>query len=190
MKPELKIQIDRLRCILEANELEFNLSEGASAESIAEIERQIGFTLDENLKDLWQFSNGSDFESWFAVFSDELTPCAFPSIEDAFDQWSEFVPYDSPIYEEFRLPNDQRGGKTQPTLIHESWFPFAEFNGFSTSVLFDANPTNKGIYGQVIVYQHDPDGVYYVAENFLEFFRKSNDSLEANIREVFLLDLE
>ena len=190
MKPELKTEIDRLKRILELNDLEFNLSAGAIAENVAEIERQIGFTLDENLKDFWQFTNGSDDNSWFAVFSDQPTPCTFPSIEYAFEQWSLFVPYNDSIYEEFGIAADERDDRIQPTLVNKFWFPFAEFNGFSTSVYFDADPTDKGTYGQIIVYQHDPDGVYYVAENFLEFFKKSNDSLEANIREIFLLDLD
>ena len=186
MKPELKNEIDRLKQILESNGLEFVLSEGASAENIAEIERQIGFTLDENLKDFWKFTNGSNYTSWFAVFSDQLTPCDFPSIEYAFEQWFAFVPYSNPAYEEYRLSETERDERIQPTLIHEFWFPFAEFNGFSTSVLFDADPTDKGTYGQVIVYQHDPDGVYYVTENFLEFFKKSNDLLQANAKEWLL----
>ncbi len=190
MKSELKNEIDRLKRFLESNGLEFSLSEGASAENIAEVESQIGFTLDENLKDLWQFSNGSNFEYWFAVFSDEPTPCTFPSIEYAFEQWSMFVPYNNPVYEEYRLNENERDERIQPTLIHEFWFPFAEFNGFSTSVLFDVDPTDKGTYGQIIVYQHDPDGIHYVADNFLEFFKKSNDSLETNLREIFVLDLE
>lgn len=190
MKPELKTEIDRLKRILESNGLDFSLGEGVSAGKISEIETQIGFTLDENLKDLWQFSNGSNSAYWFAVFSDEPTPCAFPSIEDAFEDWSSFLSYDNPAYEEYRIAEDNRDERIQPTFFHRFWFPFAEFNGFSTSVLFDADPTDKGTGGQIIVYQHDPDGVYYVAENFMEFFRKSNDSLEANLREIFLLDLD
>lgn len=186
MKPELEIEINRLKSILELNGLEFSLSEGATTDSIAEMERQIGFTLDGNLKDLWQFSNGSNYNSWFAVFSDESTPCDFPSIEKAFEQWSFFSPYDNSTYEVFRLDEDERDERIQPTLVHNFWFPFAEFNGYSTSVYFDADPTDKGTYGQIIVYQHDPDGVYYVAENFLEFFKKSNDLLQANAKALLL----
>ena len=186
MKPELETEIDRLKSILESNGLEFILTEGASADKLAVIESQIGFTLDENLKAFWQFSNGSNDDFWFTVFSDEKTPCNFPSIEEAFEQWSLFVPYDDSVYEEFRLLEGESDERIQPTLVHALWFPFAEFNGYSTSVLFDADPTGKGNYGQIIVYQHDPDGVYYVADNFLEFFKNSNDTLEVNLKDIFL----
>jgi internalin A len=186
MKPELKTEVDRLTQILELNDLEFNLRKGAAAENAAEIERQIGFTLNENLKDFWQFTNGSNNDFWFAVFSDEPTPCTFPSIEYAFEQWSLFLPYDNLAYEEVGLAAEERDERIQPTLVHKFWFPFAEFNGFSTSVYFDANPTDKGTYGQIIVYQHDPDRIYYVAENFLKFFKKSNDLLQVNAEEWLL----
>lgn len=186
MKESLKKEIERLGRILESNGLEMTLNDGVTKEVIANIETQIGFALDEDLKDLWKLTNGSGDDCWFTVFSDEQIPCTFPSIEYAFEQWSTFYPYDNSVYEEFGLDENERDERIQPTLIHKYWFPFAEFNGFSTSVLFDADPTEKGIYGQIIVYQHDPDGIYYVADNFLEFFRKSNDLLERNLKAIFM----
>ena len=188
MKPELENEINRLKRILESNGLEMTLSEGVLPEIIDNVETQIGFKLDDDLKDFWRFSNGSNSNLWFAVFSDEPTPCAFPSIDYAFEQWSAFYPYNKSLYEEFGLDESESDERIRPTLIHEFWFPIAEFNGFSTNILFDADPTDKGTYGQIIVYQHDPDGVYYVAKNFLEFFKKSNDSLEKNLREIFVLE--
>lgn len=189
MKPELKIEIERLQHILESNGLKFTLSEGATPEKIAEVEEQVGATFDTDLRDLWQLSNGSNLsDSWFAVFSDELTPCSFSSLEDALECWSWYSPYDEATYEEWSDVEAERDERIQPAYLqHRLWFPFAEFNGFSTSLLFDGDPTDKGKYGQIIVYQHDPDAIYYVAENFLEFFKNSNDLLQANAKELFLL---
>jgi internalin A len=189
MKSGLKNELERLQLILESNGLEFTLNEGATAEKIAEVESQIGVTFDSDLKDLWQLTNGSNGNhSWFAVFSDELTPCSFSSLEDALECWSWYSPYDEAIYEEWSDAEVERDERIQPAYLqHRLWFPFAEFNGYSTSVLFDGDPTNRGQYGQIIVYQHDPDAIYYVAENFLEFFKKSNDLLQANAKELFLL---
>jgi cell wall assembly regulator SMI1 len=77
MKPELKIELERLQHILESNGLEFIPSEGATYEQIAEVEAKVGVTFDSDLKDLWKLSNGSkESDTWFAVFSDELTPCS------------------------------------------------------------------------------------------------------------------
>ncbi|MBS1794663.1 MAG: SMI1/KNR4 family protein [Acidobacteria bacterium] len=185
MKNELHIEIERLARILEANGREFAPVAGVDPEKPAAAEARLGFALDEDLKALWLFSDGSDNAYWFSVFSDEQTLCTFPSFDEALAQWAMFLPYDARHYEEWRLfPEDHRDPRIQPVLIHRNWFPCAEFNGFSTSVQFDADPTDKGRFGQIIVYQHDPDAVYFVAENFLEFFRMSNDRLDAHLREM------
>jgi cell wall assembly regulator SMI1 len=186
MKSELKTEIDRLHSILKSNGLDFTTNVGVSADNLARVESEIGFTLDDDLKALWQFTNGSNHKNWFTVFSDEQTLCSFPSIEKAFEQWSMYLPYDDTVVEEFKLfPEDKQDERIQPTLVHRFWFPCAEFNCFSTNVQFDADPTEKGQYGQIIVYQHDPDAVYFVAENFLEFFQDSNDKLDAKLKEYF-----
>lgn len=167
MRLELKSELERLKYILESNNLEFKLSEGAAKETIAQIESKVGVEFDDDLKELWLLANGSDNDTWFAVFSDELSPCTFPSIEEALKCWSWFEPYDNEIYEEWSDFEDQRDKRIQPAFLHHRlWFPFAEFNGYSTSVYFDGNPTELGKYGQIIVYQHDPDAIYYVAEDF------------------------
>lgn len=187
MKSEIKFELDRLKNILESNGLEFVVNKGANVGKIAEAEAKVGISFDNNLKDLWQFSNGSnEGDSWFCVFSDEVMPCSFLPIEEALETWSLFLPYDDSIYEEWSDFETKRDERIQPTFLqHRLWFPFAEFGG-STTILFDGDPTDKGNYGQIIVYQHDPDAIYYVAENFLEFLKKSNDLLQANVKELLL----
>lgn len=188
MRTELAQEVETLKRVLEGNGLEFAPRGGAGAELIAEVEAEVGITFDADLKEFWRMTNGSDRNhSWFAVFSDELTPCSFASVEDARECWSWLSPYDEPVYEEWNDETAVRDARIQPAyLVHRLWFPIAEFNNFSTSVLFDGDPTAEGRYGQIIVYQHDPDAVYYVAESFLEFFRKSNALLEANAKELLL----
>ena len=43
---------------------------------------------------------------------------------------------------------------------------------------FDADPTSQGKHGQIILYSHDPDGVFWRGSSFLSFFQKSNELLE------------
>ncbi len=186
MNQDLLNEIKRLERILKSNGRDFVPNEGARPELIAEVESKTDLTFDSSLKELWTFTNGSD-DTWFGVFSDELTPCSFSSVEQAFECWSWFLPYDDSIYSEWNIAQRGRDERIQPTYLrHRLWFPFAEFNGFSTSIIFDAAPAATGHYGQIIVYQHDPDAVYYVAQDFLTFFKSSNDLLEVNARELFL----
>ncbi len=156
-------------------------------QQLEHVENEIGIKFNSDLRDFYLFANGSGGATWFAVISDELTPCEFPTIEDSLEAWSWFLPYDQTTYDEWSDLASPRDERIQAAFLHHRlWFPIAEFNGHSTSVYFDADPTDKGQHGQIIVYQHDPDAIYYVAESFLEFFRKSNDLLEKRGAELLL----
>ena len=86
---------------------------------------------------------------------------------------------------EWNVKANKRDARIQPSYIrHKLWFPLASFNGGSTLLLYDADPTKHGRSGQIIVYQHDPDAIYYVAASFLEFLEKSNDLLAIHADEL------
>lgn len=51
--------------------------------------------------------------------------------------------------------------------------------GGSLYLMFDFDPTEEGSYGQIIMYIHDPDFVYYVAGTFTELLEQSNRNLRA-----------
>ena len=157
MRPKLRKEIERLKQILSSHGLEFLPVDGATNQQIRKIENETDVELDPDLRAFYQFTNGSDRATWFAVMSDQLTPCLFPDLNDALEAWSWFLPYDQSTYEEWSDTTTPRDGRIQPGYLHHrAWFPIAEFNGYSTSIYFDADPTDKGQYGQIIVYQHDP----------------------------------
>jgi cell wall assembly regulator SMI1 len=43
--------------------------------------------------------------------------------------------------------------------------------------MLDFDPAEAGTYGQIIMYVHDPDFVYYVTSSFTELLRMSNRNL-------------
>ncbi|MNI95617.1 SMI1 / KNR4 family protein [compost metagenome] len=49
--------------------------------------------------------------------------------------------------------------------------------GGSLYIMLDFDPTEKGKYGQIIMYVHDPDFVYYLNESFEELLEASNRNL-------------
>jgi cell wall assembly regulator SMI1 len=138
------------------------------------------------LLDLWRFSNGSSAQSWFLLGEgdddiDSLTPLQLKSVEASIRFWSLFLPYDQKLYDEWY--DDESWGKRDSRiqrhfLRHKAWFPFADFNGGSTLLQIDLDPTTAGRSGQIIQFVHDPDGVFWVADDFLTFFRKSNSLFE------------
>jgi cell wall assembly regulator SMI1 len=185
---ELADEVRRLRSILASIEVPFEANPPAKPSDIALMERKSGIEFDPMLRALWQFSNGSK-RTWFAVTTDQLTGCRFASASGATEIWE----WTNKLEGDVNRPDEQAKPDARiknDRLFHRMWFPFAEFNGFSTAIRFDADPAPAGSYGQIIAYQHDPDAVYYVAPDFLSFFRKSNDLLEAHLTEIFFLDDE
>lgn len=49
--------------------------------------------------------------------------------------------------------------------------------GGSVCLMLDFDPTTQGTYGQIIMYEHDPDLIFYVAETFTELLEQSNRNL-------------
>jgi cell wall assembly regulator SMI1 len=140
--------------------------------------------------EFYKYLNGSSHEEILAVFSDETTPCRFNSIRDALEIWGVSMPDVDAYYLEIQQAWDgyvqypPRDVKIKKELwVNKLWFPFADFNGGSTKVYWDADPAPAGGVGQIIVYQHDPEGIYYVALNFETFLEKSNNLLVENRRE-------
>lgn len=159
----------------------FNPKPPATELQIAAVHTQTGIEPCPELKELWQISNGSDGAMWFAEGEDEFTPYYFLSTDDVIESWKMFEPYDADFYERWIDDEDDgsiRGPKIQPKIVrHRKWLSFAEFNGGSHSLQFDTDPTSVGSMGQIINFIHDPDGVTWIADNFMEFFTTSNDIL-------------
>lgn len=69
--------------------------------------------------------------------------------------------------------------RIKPYLFQKKWVAFGNLGGGSLYLMFDFDPTAQGTYGQIIMYVHDPDFVYYVAETFTELLEQSNRNLRA-----------
>lgn len=171
----------RLAYIFDRIGKNLNRQAPATPAQIDSIAATTGVEVDDDLKALWLLSNGSGNATWFADGDDEFTPYYFLSVEEALEGWQFFAPYDEATYHEWY--DDESWGERDPRiqrhfLRHRHWLSFAEFNGGSCQLLFDSDPTAEGTRGQIINYVHDPDGVFWTADRFLEFFRTSNDTLE------------
>ena len=180
--PKLELEIKRLEELLLAKGRKLQLDIGASKAAVAAVEAEVGLSFDHDLKAFYSLYNGSQGDRWFATICDDLTiPLAFLSLEEALQRWSL---HDSVIYED----DQERDARIIPGyLAHQLWFPFAELNGGAISVQYDADPSPAGKYGQIIVYQQDTNAIYYVAESFINFLKRSNDLLATKSDELHLL---
>ena len=179
MNPELENEIERLKTSRIVLGLGFEPAPGASLEEIQAVEEELGIKFDDNLRDMYLYSNGSRIKDWFVV--SEYLACSFYSLEVAWERVLSLLRMDA-NGELWSHIDEERDERIQPKIWHaKKWFPFAD-SGVGTYVHFDGWPTDKGDYGQIVVYQHDPDTVYYAARNFLDFFCRSNDTIERYVR--------
>lgn len=175
-------EFKRLSRIFERVGFPLKTAPPASAVEIDSIEEITGIAVDDDLKELWQISNGSQRYHWFADGEDEdFTPHEFQSIKQVLSRWNLFAPYDEALYAQWY--DDESWGERDPRiqrhlLRHSKWLAVTDSYGGIEQLHFDADPTEQGIYGQMILFSHDPDGVFWSDENFLCFFKRSNDLLE------------
>lgn len=97
-----------------------------------------------------------------------------PFSDTAFERWQELydmhrdLPYSNPDYDD----------RMQPFHIHKQWIPFAGYD--EGDLFFDAAPTEKGNYGQIIGVYQDFITVEWLAPDFTTFLKQSNDWIEKN----------
>jgi cell wall assembly regulator SMI1 len=173
---EIQHQFDRLKAVYHRIGRDLNRQAPATDEEIASIAATTGIEVDESLKALWKFSNGSDRTMWFAEGEDEFTPYYLLSVHDVLKSWRMSAPYEWNEDEEEWGERDSRIQKH--VFCHRAWLPFGELNGGSHVLYFDAAPTPDGTPGQIINYVHDPDFMYWTSASFFEFLKASNDTLE------------
>ncbi len=135
------------------------------------------------LIDWWKVADGTKIDVTFlGVFSDDFTPCNFYSIQESLEVL-EYLRNEKDSWEEWPQKT-QRDSRIKDGWLNDNWLPIAGYNGLATIVMIDNDPTNKGSQGQVIVYQHDPDAIYFVAKNIKEFFEKSLGLIKDNLEHV------
>lgn len=176
MSPALAAALDQTRSIFASVNHPFPTVPGASESAIRAITDATGIHVGDDLAALWRLMDGSNQEKVFAVVSDVPTPVNFLSTDRAIEFWKNSLDLDDEeLIIHQKPPRDAR--IRHGVFSHPRWLPFAEYNEGGTTVYYDTDPGPGGREGQIIVYQHDPDGIYYVASDLASFVMLSNELL-------------
>jgi cell wall assembly regulator SMI1 len=182
MRPQLQAELERLQALLARHGAPFTRRPGASDLDVARAERRTGIRMDEDLRALYRFSNGSEYEeSWFAVHTDQLQAFRLCPLDEVctLHGWQR-TQLDA-ARNNGGVPWDPRARRYDS---HTRWLPFADFGNGNALLLFDADPAPGGHYGQVLSYQHEPDAIRYCATGLVALLRESNALLEAHGEEL------
>lgn len=143
---------------------------GASEEEIAALEEKFEITLPDDVKELYNYKNGSNYLSILPCLVDErdMAFCllSLQAIEKTkhYFQNRDTLLTEFPEYFTGEDIEKMRDERIKPYLFNKKWIPFAEYCD-SCFLMLDFDPDKEGKEGQILCYIHDPDEVVYVAES-------------------------
>lgn len=196
MKPEsnvtLNVLIDELNRLLdekiqdhEIRQLfaEYQHREGASEESLDLFEKEYGVRLPGDFRTFYQGKDGSGYGLHVLYPGDaeagRCTPFYMMSLEEIRETKQYFCEVDEKLEEYYSAEEiSQLDPEIKPYLFHKPWIPFATIAGGSLYLMLDFDPTEEGTSGQIIMYVHDPDFVYYLTPTFTDLLSMSNRNLK------------
>lgn len=143
---------------------------GASEEEIAALEEKFEITLPDDVKELYNYKNGSNYLSILPCLVDErdMAFCllSLQAIEKTkhYFQNRDTLLTEFPEYFTGEDIEKMKDSRIKPYLFNKRWIPFAEYCD-SCFLMLDFDPDKEGKEGQILCYIHDPDEVVYIAES-------------------------
>lgn len=160
---------------------EYLAIQGATEEDLQAFENQFHLKLPEDFKAVYRYKNGSGYMSLIWPQKGFYRGYRLLSLQEMSSKKSyfqnkncEMAEFPEVIDEEQLQQLDER---IKPYLFCERWFPFAEYAD-SIYLMLDYNPSEKGEIGQIICYVHDPDFIYYIAQNITEALKLTETIIE------------
>jgi len=180
---EEKVQDEENQELLEA----YRDREGASDKELDAFEQHYGIRLPEDFRTFYKRKNGSGY-AFHILFPGDAAQnedmvfymLSLEQMQREHDGSVEIRMEDYFSEEEMR----ELDPRIKPYLHQKSWITFGKLGGGSLYLMMDFDPTEQGTYGQMIMFKHDPDFVYYVAETFTELQEQSN----RNLREIDVIE--
>ncbi|GIP05772.1 MULTISPECIES: SMI1/KNR4 family protein [Paenibacillus] len=168
---------------------EYKQLEGAASDRLKQFEEEFGIALPEDFRSFYSKKDGSGY-AFHVLYpgnegDGEYTPFYLMSLDEMREIKSYFCERDERLDAYYGPEEVQRlDPEIKPYLFHKAWYPFATMAGGSLYLMLDFDPAEPGTSGQIIMYVHDPDFVYYIAPSFTELLQASNRNLRTDIEEV------
>ncbi|MFE6075896.1 SMI1/KNR4 family protein [Paenibacillus sp. NPDC057886] len=174
-----KVQDEEIRQLYE----EYQHRKGASEETLIVLEEEFGVRLPKDFRAFYKRRDGSGYAFHVLYPGDaereECTPFYLMSLEEIRETKQYFCDVDEKLDEYYSAEEISKlDPEIKPYLFHKEWIPFATMAGGSLYLMLDFDPAEKGTYGQIIMYVHDPDFVYYLTDTFTELLEVSNRNLK------------
>lgn len=155
---------------------------GVTDEQLDAFEQELGVRLPNDFRTFYKRKNGSGY-GFHIVYPDhekgrEAAPFYLLSLERILKEQAMVV--ESTLDQYYTAEEiSNLDSRIKPYLFQKSWITFGMLGGGSVCLMLDFDPSAQGTYGQIIMYEHDPDFIYYVSETFTELLEQSNRNLSS-----------
>ena len=168
---DVKTYLQALSALYASLNQTLELHHGLSNSALDEAEKQLGFKLVPQLRELWGYANGGN--EWSTVFAQKDYFCRYDFLSLASSlKFRDRMKKQAQYYADYQEP-EVRDPKIQSGWYQEGWLPFAQFGGGTLLLIADHSPSALGQIGQVIAYTHDPDMMDFISPNLNQFFEQS-----------------
>jgi len=176
---DVKVKDEEIRQLYE----EYQEKEGASEDSLTAFETEFDVRLPEDFREFYKCKDGSGYAFHILYPGDaereECTPFYMMSLEEIKETKQYFCERDEELSEYYSAEEISKlDPEIKPYLFHKAWIPFATMAGGSLYLMLDFDPSERGSYGQITMYVHDPDFVYYITDTLTNLLEDSNRNLE------------
>nr|WP_318284082.1 SMI1/KNR4 family protein [Paenibacillus xylanexedens] len=162
---------------------EYQEKKGASEDRLAAFETEMDVRLPEDFREFYKCKDGSGYAFHILYPGDaereECPPFYMMSLDEIRETKQYFCERDEKLSEYYTAEEISKlDPEIKPYLFHKPWMPFATMAGGSLYLMLDFDPSDQGSYGQIIMYVHDPDFVYFITDTFTNLLKDSNRNLE------------
>ena len=164
---------------------------GAAEEEIQAFEKEFDISLPEEVKELYKYKNGTayPFSLLQTTYNDGVEASLFLlSLDEIRHEKYHFFNENKLMANDDFFSSediDKLDERIKPFISNERWIPFAQMPNYDIYLLLDFDPTEKGKPGQIIIYVHDPDFVYWVCDSIQELLQNTISNLESDLFEPF-----
>jgi len=157
--------------------------QGATEEELQAFEKDFNITLPNDFKSLYKYKNGSSypFNLFNTTYDEEaVSPFFLLSLDEIRDEKRFFNDNKLMADDDFFSREDiaKLDKRIKPFINNERWIPFAQLANVSLYLMLDFDPSEAGTEGQIIIYEHDPDFIYYVCKDIEELLQDTIGNLE------------
>ena len=156
---------------------------GASDEEIQAFENEFDVVLPDDFKKLYKYKNGSayPFNIFNTTYDNDCVSSFFLLSLDEIRKEKKYFNENKLMADDDFFSNEditKLDKRIKPFINNERWIPFAQLVNGSLYLMLDFDPSETGTMGQIIIYVHDPDFIYYVSKDINGLLQDTISNLE------------